>query len=133
MAYNTSYEVHKLRVEIMREGMHVRVTRDAIDRFGEAEPGSERLVGEFDAIYHETSESVIGAATLVGFGGSVTRYEKIPMLLCVLADLPKERLEVGDWVYVNDTKYSFSGIMDLGDMGLVGDITLSILDTGGYI
>ena len=133
MALNTKYEEHKVEVELKRWGTEVIVFRPDVDRFHEEDEIKGRILGTFTGLYHETNESVIGAATLMGFASATTRYEKIPMVMCLMRDIPKEEMRVGDVIQVNGKQYQFNGLTDLDDLHKVADITMAVLDDGGYV
>ena len=133
MALNTKFEEHKVEVELMRWGQKVTVFRPQRDRFHEDRQDFGKLLGVFPGLYHETNESVIGAATLMGMASATTRYEKIPMIMCLVRDLPEEEMRVGDIVEVGGKRYQFNGLTDLDDLHKVADITLAVLDDGGYV
>ena len=133
MAYNVAFEEHKVEVELMRWGTEVTVYRPKRDRFHEDHLERGHILCRFTGLYHETNESVIGAATLMGMASATTRYEKIPMVLCLMRDLPQEEMRVGDIVEVNGKQYQFNGLTDIMDLHKVADITLAVLDDGGYV
>ena len=132
MALLWKYQRHKLEVELMREGTDVVVWRYDTDEYGEPRQRG-RIVGMFRGLYHEVNESVIGAATLQGFMSATTRYKKIPMVMCLMDELPKEEIQVGDFLDVNGNTYQFQGLTDFLDQGIIADLTLGVLDDGGYV
>ena len=133
MALNHKYEAHKVEVELRRWGTNVTVYRPKRDRFHEDHYDQGEVLGTFIGLYHESNESVIGAATLMGMTSATTRYEKIPMVMCLMRDIPSEEMRVGDIVEVNGKQYQFNGLTDPEDLHEVADITLAVLDDGGYV
>ena len=131
---NTRFELYKLHRELKRNGRVYRFIRYGVNEFGERDPDDEKCMSVFDlcCLYHETNGYV---ATTVS-DNTTYRSVKQPMLLCDMKELRDHVPEVGDFTVVvnnltGDGKaYLFSGVTDIGDLGLIADISLEVFDDG---
>lgn len=130
---NTRFELYKLHRELKRSGRTYHFTRYAKNEFGELDPSDENKL-EFDlkCLYHETN----GYVTMTTTDNTVYRSVKKPMLLCDLKEFRQYVPQLGDFTIVLnnaggiDKLYFFTGVTDIGDFGLIGDISLEVFDDG---
>lgn len=131
---NTRFELYKLHRELKRNGRTYRFIRYGVNEFGERDPDDEKCMSVFDirCLYHETNGYV---STTVN-DNTTYRAVKQPMLLCDMKELRAHVPKVGDFTVVvnnltGDGKaYLFSGVTDIGDLGLIADISLEVFDDG---
>ena len=131
---NTRFELYKLHRELKRNGRIYRFIRYGVNEFGERDPDDEKCMSVFDirCLYHETN----GYVSITVNDNTTYRAVKQPMLLCDMRELCNHVPEVGDFTVVvnnltGDGKaYLFSGVTDIGDLGLIADISLEVFDDG---
>lgn len=122
---NKKFEAYKIKREIKRSGNEYEIYRRAKNEFGE--PISDtQYVGKINALYHEENSNIqitTGDTTQV-------RTKKIPMLLCLYDDFVKTRFEVGDYVEINSKVFKVTGVVNIQEWGIIGDVSLEVFDDG---
>lgn len=122
---NKKFEAYKIKREIKRSGCNYNVLRKGLNEFGE--PTSDtQYVGNIDALYHEENSNIqitTGNTTQV-------RTKKIPMLLCIYDDFNVKGFSVGDFVKINLKTFKITGIVNIQEWGIIGDISLEVFDDG---
>ena len=122
---NKKFEAYKIKREIKRSGNKYEIYRRAKNEFGE--PISDtQYVGKINALYHEENSNIqitTGDTTQV-------RTKKIPMLLCLYDDFVKTRFEVGDYVEINSKVFKVTGVVNIQEWGIIGDVSLEVFDDG---
>ena len=126
---NTKFELYKLRRELKRSGISCTFKRNGTNKFGEPisdiEPISDTIdVCTVTCLYHEQNSNIqitTGETTQV-------RTKKIPMLLSVFDDV--KDLIPGDFVVINNKKFDVTGVVNIQEWGLIGDISLEVVDNG---
>lgn len=122
---NKKFEAYKIKREIKRSGNEYEIYRHAKNEFGEP-VSDEQYVGKISAIYHEENSNVqitTGDTTQV-------RTKKIPMLLCLYEEFTETRFEVGDFVLINGKKFKITGIVNVQEWNIIGDVSLEVFDDG---
>lgn len=122
---NKKFEAYKIKREIKRSGCNYNVLRKGLNEFGE--PTSDtQYVGNINALYHEENSNIqitTGDTTQV-------RTKKIPMLLCIYDDFNVKGFSVGDFVKINLKTFKITGIVNIQEWGIIGDISLEVFDDG---
>lgn len=122
---NKKFEAYKIKREIKRSGNEYEIYRHAKNEFGEP-VSDDQYVGKFSAIYHEENSNIqitTGDTTQV-------RTKKIPMLLCLYDEFVETGFEVGDFVLINDKKFEITGIVNVQEWNIIGDVSLEVFDNG---
>lgn len=122
---NKKFEAYKVKREIKRSGSQYNVYRQAKNEFGE--PISDiQYVGTFSAIYHEENSNIqitTGDTTQV-------RTKKIPMLLCLYEEFINIGFEIGDCVIINGKVFKITGVVNIQEWNIIGDVSLEVFDDG---
>ena len=122
---NKKFEAYKIKREIKRSGCNYNVLRKGLNEFGE--PTSDtQYVGNINALYHEENSNIqitTGDTTQI-------RTKKIPMLLCIYDDFNVKGFSVGDFVKINLKTFKITGIVNIQEWGIIGDISLEVFDDG---
>lgn len=127
---NTRFEAYKLQREMRRSGQVFQFRRPAINDFGEPvkdENGDYVFQGnpiEIEGLYHEVNSYI----SVVTGDTTRTRTKKEPMVLCMYEDA--SGLQVGDVVQYNNKTFRYSGIVNVQEWGIIGDISLEVFDDG---
>lgn len=122
---NKKFEAYKIKREIKRSGNEYEIYRHAKNEFGEP-VSDEQYVGKISAIYHEENSNIqitTGDTTQV-------RTKKIPMLLCLYDEFTKTEFKVGDFVLINGKKFKITGIVNIQEWSIIGDVSLEVFDDG---
>lgn len=119
---NTKFEIYKLQRELKRNGISCVFKRYENNEFGEPDHTHENVVCTIKCLYHEQNSNIqitTGETTQV-------RTKKIPMLLCLHEDT--SLLKPGDFMILNEKKYKVTGIVNIQEWNLIGDISLEVVD-----
>ena len=122
---NKKFEAYKIKREIKRSGNEYEIYRHVKNEFGEP-VSDEQYVGKISAIYHEENSNIqitTGDTTQV-------RTKKIPMLLCLYDEFVETEFEVGDFVLINGKKFKITGIVNIQEWSIIGDVSLEVFDNG---
>lgn len=122
---NKKFEAYKIKREIKRSGNEYEIYRRAKNEFGE-QISDTQYVGKINALYHEENSNIqitTGDTTQV-------RTKKIPMLLCLYDEFVETRFEVGDFVEINSKVFKVTGIVNIQEWGIIGDVSLEVFDDG---
>lgn len=128
---NTKFELYKFRRELRRNGKDYTFRRRKLNQFNEPAGDLEDVL-TIRCLYHEVSSF---KTTSTG-DSSTTVTEKQPMLLCAVEDVKGGRLEIGDFIEVDDSVYGdkkvlrFVGVVDIQNYGILADISLEVVDDG---
>lgn len=120
---NTRFEAYKINRELKRSGIDYEFKRSGTNRFGEP-TGEMETVATVRGLYHEQNSNIqitTGDTTQV-------RTKKIPMVLCLYEDTVS--LVVGDEVVINGKKFQVTGVVNVQEWSIVGDISLEVVDDG---
>lgn len=122
---NKKFEAYKIKREIKRSGNEYEIYRYAKNEFGE--PISDiQYVGNINALYHEENSNIqitTGDTTQI-------RTKKIPMLLCIYEDFNSIEFSVGDFVEINSKVFKVTGIVNIQEWSIIGDVSLEVFDDG---
>lgn len=120
---NLKFEKAKMQKELKRSGKEYSFSRMGENEFGEkCEEHVE--VGKLVAIYHETNSYI---STTQG-EATVYRKLKTPMLLCLYEDTTF--LNIGDKTIINGREFRVTGILNVQEWGIIGDVSLEVIDNG---
>lgn len=122
---NKSFEGYKIAREIKRSGSEYSFKRSGVNKFKEP-TADEIVVGSINCLYHEQNSNI----QIVTGETTQTRTKKIPMLLCLYSDIQNIGLKVGDITYINGKKFNVTGVVNVQEWGIVGDISLEVVDDG---
>lgn len=119
---NTKFEAYKIKREIERSGRSFLVYRRKDNDYGEPS-GKHFLVGGFRGLYHEVNTNVTG----LGNGSnnnSTFRARKKPAILCLLEDIKNIKVQVNDFVILNEKTFRVDVAKDIQELGIVCDLIL---------
>jgi len=123
MSMNKAFEAYKIAREIKRSGGFYTFFRYVLNDFDE--PTDEtKDVATISGLYHEQNSNIeitTGDTTQI-------RTTKIPMILCLYEDVSD--LQIGDVVTINGKNYKLTGIVNVQEWSIVGDISLEVIDDG---
>lgn len=122
---NKDFEAYKLKRELKRSGIDYKFRRKGTNEFGE--PSDElTLLGVIRGLYHEENSNIQITA------GDTTRVrtKKIPMILCLYEDIASLGLRVDDQLVINGKTFKVTGIVNVQEWNLIGDISLEVFDDG---
>lgn len=120
---NLKFEKSKLKRELQRSGKEYSFKRAEENEFGEKN-GNCIEVGTLNAIYHESNGHI---STTQG-DATVYRKLKTPMLLCLYDDATF--LNVGDTTIINGKEFKVTGLVNIQEWGIIGDVSLEVIDDG---
>lgn len=127
---NTRFEAYKIQREIKRSGKTFAFKKPDLNDFGEPkrdENGNYIFQSgdlELNGIYHETNSYI----SLVTGDTTATRTKKEPMILCLYEDTAG--LKVGDVTYINGKMFKLTGVKNIQEWSIIGDISLEVFDDG---
>lgn len=120
---NTKFEAYKIKRELKRSGKSYKILRNKENQFGEPTEESKE-VAKVLGLYHEQNSNIqvtTGDTTQV-------RTKKIPMILCLWDDTTS--LLVGDYVVINGKTFKVTGVVNIQEWNIIGDISLEVVDNG---
>lgn len=123
MSVNKTFEAYKIAREIKRSGGSYTFFRYVLNDFNEPTDETED-VATISGLYHEQNSNIeitTGDTTQV-------RTTKIPMILCLYEDISD--LQIGDVVTINSKNYKLTGIVNIQEWSIIGDISLEVIDDG---
>lgn len=110
---------NKIKKQLDRNGLVYEFIKITKDEFNQNTESEETL--SIKGIYHETNSFIKLNET---DAGSVQR-KKSPMILTLL-DEQSKLIKQGDILYINEIKYTVSGILDIQNYGVILDISLDM-------
>ena len=122
---NTKFEAYKISRVIKREGTEVEFFRNTRNAYGEQTDEAESI-GTLAGLYHETN----GRIEVDRGGVSVWRTVQLPYVTATLDDIKALELKVDDWCIVGHRRHTVGGIVDVQQWGIIGTVTLEVLDNG---
>ena len=120
---NIKFEKAKLKRELKRSGKDYIFSRMGENEFGEKNEQPVEI-GILNAIYHETN----GHISTTKKDSTIYRKLKTPMLLCLYEDTTF--LNVGDTTIINGKEYRVTGIVNVQEWDIIGDVSLEVIDNG---
>jgi hypothetical protein len=122
---NKRFEAYKLNRVIKRSGMELSFYRTTRNAYGE-EMDVGTVVGNLKCLYHENN----GRIEIDRTAQSIWRNMQTPYATALLEDIKALGLKVEDWCVIGDTRHKIGGIVDVQQWGIIGTITLEVLDNG---
>lgn len=122
---NKQFEAYKVKREIKRSGTEYTFVRSEPNEYGEPTSDTTTL-GTIKGLYHEQNSNVeitTGDTTQV-------RTKKIPMVLCLWDDVSPMVLKPGDITEFNGKTFKVTGIVNVQEWSIIGDISLEVVDNG---
>ena len=123
---NTRFEGYKIAREIKRSGASYSFKRPKKDSRGQLlknEYEDDEI--EVNGLYHEQNANI----AIVTGETTLSRTKKIPMILCQFQDTTS--ILTGDVVVINEKSFKVTGIVNIQEWNIVGDIFLEVFDNGG--
>ena len=120
---NLKFEKAKLKRELSKSGKEYDFYRVQENEFGEKN-GETIEVGKLRAIYHERN----GHISSTKQDSTLYRKLKIPMLLCLYEDATF--LNIGDTVTINGRIFKVTGLVNVQEWNIIGDVSLEVVDDG---
>ena len=123
MSVNKTFEAYKIAREIKRSGGSYTFFRYVLNDFDEPTDKTED-VATISGLYHEQNSNIeitTGDTTQI-------RTTKIPMILCLYEDI--SGLQIGNVVTINSKNYKLTGIVNIQEWSIIGDISLEVIDDG---
>lgn len=120
---NKKFETYKIRRELKRAGKEYEFYRAKLNDFNE--PTKDTLfVCKIHGLYHEQNGH-IGVTT----GDTTqTRTKMVPMILCLYEDA--KSLKMNDIVKISSKTFKVTGVVNIQEWNLIGDISLEVIDDG---
>lgn len=122
---NTKFEAYKIRRELKKVGVDYEFKRAKLNAFKE-QTNEDELAGKIKGLYHEQNSHV----SVTTGETTRTRTKKTPMILCLYEDA--KALKVDDFVMINSKKFKVTGIVNVQEWNIIGDISLEVVDDGVY-
>jgi hypothetical protein len=115
------FQLNSLKRAIVENGRPFPFIREGKNEFKE-QNGVPEEVATIKGIFHMATG---GYVQTTGSEGTVMRSKKQPMVMCLWTDVAP--LQQGDYVNINNHKYSIADIADIGLLGIVADISLEVM------
>lgn len=126
---NTKFEAYKLQRELKRSGKEYTFKRPGLNKF--KEPTNEQtIVGVLRGIYHESSKNPRGNVEIKTVETTQHRTQRTPMILCLYEEVAALKLKVGDEVVINSRTMKVTGIVNVQEWNIIGDVSLEVVDVG---
>lgn len=126
MSVNKTFEAYKIAREIKRSGGSYTFFRYMLNNFDEPTDEIEKIA-TISGLYHEYHEQTSNIEITTGDTTQI-RTTKIPMILCLYEDISD--LQIGDIVTINSKNYKLTGIVNIQEWNIIGDISLEVIDDG---
>lgn len=114
MALITNQHLHIIKTNINRYGVPCSISRSGVNDFGE--PTEHAVIQECKGLFHYGNEHL--SVTLTD-GGSV-QTKKVPFVMLIRT----QHLKLDDIVKINNHTYKITGINDIGNLGVIDDVSL---------
>ena len=132
---NLKLETHKLARELKKSGVDYEFLRHEDNDFGEAS-GRLTSVATIRGLYHESNAYISKSNGDYG----VSRTKKEPRLLVLASDYIDSGIKMDDEVHIKQLgacKYQkvirLTGVVDIGNWGLIVDLSFEEVDDGDNI
>lgn len=124
---NKRFEAYKLKRELKRSGTFFDLKRHIENEFGEKilEP---QITGGILGLYHEQNSNI----QILNGETTRSRTEKLPMILCLLDDVVKNKIQVDDFIRMNGRIFKVTGIVNIQEWNIIADISLEVVDNGKW-
>ena len=120
---NTRFEAYKIRRELKKSGIQYEFKRAKLNAFKEPTDDFDIVTNIF-GLYHEQNSNV----SIMTGDTTQTRTKKVPMILCLYEDA--KLLKVDDIVKINSKTFKVTGVVNIQEWNIVGDISLEVVDDG---
>jgi len=124
---NKQFEAYKVKREIKRSGSEYQFKRPETNDFGEPK-GTDILIGTLKGIYHDYAAG--GSRIEITTDTIQTRTKKKYQILCVWEDAESLELQVGDFTMINGKKYDVTGVANIQEWNIIGEVNLEVVDDG---
>lgn len=114
MVLITNQHLHIIETNINRYGVPCSISRSGVNDFGE--PTEHAVIQECKGLFHYGNEHL--SVTLTD-GGSV-QTKKVPFVMLIHT----QYLKLDDIVKINNHTYKITGINDIGNLGVIDDVSL---------
>lgn len=110
----------KINRSLAENGLMYTFQRAKKNDFGEP-TGTTSVIKVLKGIYHEQT----GYVSITTADGAKIQSKKVPMILCLFADA--KDLNVDDLIVVGLEEYRVTGVSDINNFGVAGDISLEVI------
>lgn len=123
----TRFEAYKLSRLIKRVGIEVEFFRNKRNEYGEQTDESESL-GTLECVYHEDNSRI-----LIDRNNALGAWRNVqsPFLTAHMDKIKQLWLLPEDWCILGDHKHTIGGIVDVQQWGIIGTISLEVVDSVG--
>lgn len=111
------FERHKIDRLIKVHGEYYYFYRDTLDEFKEPTGGTSYV--SVRGVFHETVSPII-----VTTSESAAVQDKPNCYILTLYDEKSQQIQQGDFTYINDRKYTVTGVTNTGNWNIALDINL---------
>jgi len=123
------FESNKIKRMIDIQGLEYKFIRKALDEFGggssyEKDDNGIIIERVIKGIHHEVN----GYVTITTGDSARTRSKKTPMILCMYEGA--NSLKTNDEVIINSKVHKLTGLVNISDWNIIGDISLEVIDNG---
>ena len=123
---NTKFEAYKIKRELKRSGVAYEFTRSGKNQFGEPDEKISVTIGTVTGLYHEQN----GSIQVTTGETTQTRTKKTPTILCLWEDTTSLGLSLGDKTIINGKVFRVTGIVNIQEWNIIGDVSLEVVDDG---
>jgi phage host-nuclease inhibitor protein Gam len=124
---NKRFEAYKISRVIRRAGVELEFYRNVRNTYGEQTEDTVS-VGTLKCLYHESNGRI---EVDRNNSSSAWRNVQSPYATAILDDIKALGLAVEDWCEIGGNKHTIGGIVDVQQWGLIGTISLEVVDNGG--
>lgn len=121
---NTKFEAYKLKRELKKSGINYEFKRLNTNKFGEPICENPELIATICGLYHEQNSNI----QITSGDTTQVRTKKIPMILCLYDNAAL--LAPGDIVKINEKTFKVTGVVNIQEWSIIGDISLEVFDDG---
>lgn len=120
MLHNTKFLKHRVERALAMNGQKFSFIPMLRDEYNQLKQSSTTI--EVFGMYHEQNSFI----SVTSSDAASVQRKKSPMILTLLDDNVK-KLKQGDVLFLGDTRYTVSGILDIQNWGIVADISLEMV------
>lgn len=134
---NERFALYQVKREIRRSGRDFDIYRDGVNEYGEPTNEPEKIY-TITGLYHEHSAHMLDTYVIVtGMDTTSYRTKKTPQILFRWEDLffknklgQEDSIKLGDMVNFNGHLAKVTGVTNVMEWNLVGDISFEEVDYG---
>ena len=122
---NINFDISKIKYILNMHGQMYEFKRKSTDDFAEETDDEPISVTTVKGLFHQ----VRGHIDKQTSDGTIRRSKPQPALL-VLINEDTQKILLQDFVVINETTYTVTGINNINNMGIAFDISMEMVDNG---